>query len=90
MTRKLHFFPEGVILLNKELATGVHPKLEAILSKHDSNDWELRLADIAAYCDVVIDSYFVDEDLNKLCAILSGRLQVLRELPAAQIILPFH
>ena len=90
MPLELEFFPEGVILLNAELATGLHPRLESLLSNHSgaADEWEIRIAEIAAYCGIVLDGTYPPEQIGELAAILSGRLMVLRELPEAQKILP--
>lgn len=90
MTRKIEFFPEGVILLNRELATGLHPKLEARLANHPADETEIRLAEIASYCGVVVNGVYEPDQIAELCAILSGRLEVLREIPVAQKILPLQ
>ena len=85
-SRKMEMFPEGVILLNKELATGLHPRLECLLEKHPPEETELRLAEIAAYCGIAVDGIYGPEQISELCAILSGRLEVLREIPAATVV----
>lgn len=77
---KHEYFPEGVILLNKELASGYHPKLERLLANHPVNELEIRLAEIASYCSVALDGTYGPEQIEELCAILSGRLMVLREI----------
>lgn len=84
---RFEFFPEGFIALNKELATGLHPKLEELLSQQPVNEVDIRLAQIATYCSVVLDGSYSLAERDKLCFILAGRLEVLRELPSPQIIL---
>ena len=74
-------FPEGYIALNKELATGLHPKLEALLAKHPVEETDIKLAEIASYCQVALDATYTLAERDKLCFILAGRLQALRELP---------
>ena len=90
MPLKLEFFPEGIIALNKELATGLHPKLEVELAKEPMKEWEMKLARIAAYCGIVLDGDYGRMEIDQLGSILAGRLEVLRELPRAEIILPLH
>jgi len=82
-------FPEGIISLQQELATGLHPKLYEILSRFNfrPDDWELILSQVAVYCGVVLDGTYCEEEISKLGFILAGRLEVLRELPAAQNVL---
>lgn len=83
----VQMFPDGYVALNKELATGYHPKLEALLSQHPPHETDVRLSQIAVYCGVVLDGTYTLEERNQLCAILAGRLEVLRELPSAQTII---
>ena len=79
--------PEGLIALNVELATGLHPKLAARLANHPADEWEIKLAEIASYCAVVLDGTYSAEEIDRLGFILAGRLEVLRELPAPQTII---
>lgn len=90
MRLKHYLFPDGIINLNKELATGLHPKLEKLLLEQPVHEIEIRLAAISLYCGVVLDGVYSPMDLDNLCNILVGRLEVLRELPIAQKILPFQ
>jgi hypothetical protein len=79
--------PEGYIALNRELATGLHPRLEKLLANHpDVNDVDIRLAEIAAYVAVALDATYTLAERDKLCFILAGRLEAMRELPSAQTI----
>lgn len=78
--------PEGYIALNKELATGLHPKLEASLAKQDVNETDIKLAVIASYCGVVLDGTYTLAERDKLCFILAGRLEALRETPIGIIV----
>jgi hypothetical protein len=80
-------YPEGLIALNAEIATGLHPKLEARLSNHPAAEWEIKLAEIASYCSVVLDGTYAADQISELGHILAGRLEVLRELPRAQTII---
>ncbi len=76
----IEMFPDGVIALNRELASGYHPKLAVRLANHPSAETEIRLAEIASYCSIAIDGIYGPEQIAELCAILAGRLEVLREL----------
>lgn len=82
----IEMFPEGYIALNAELATGFHPKLEAILSQQPADEVDLKLGIIATYCAVLLDGTYTLEERDKLCHILVGRLNVLREFVPAQVI----
>jgi len=83
---RFELFPEGYIALNKELASGLHPKLEVLLNKHPVNEVDIRLAEIASYCMVLLDGTYTIAERDKLCFILAGRLEVLREAPSGIIV----
>jgi hypothetical protein len=80
-------FPPGYIALSKELGTGLHPKLEKLLATHPVNEIDVRLAEIASYCQIVLDGTYTLKERDKLCLILAGRLEVLREMPEGQNII---
>lgn len=79
-------FPEEYIRLGRELASGLHPKLEPILTKISVEEIDLKLANIAAYCEVMLDDVYTLEDRCKLCDILTKKLIEKRERPAAIIL----
>jgi len=84
---RFEMFPEGYIALNKELATGLHPKLEKLLANNPAaDDVDVRLSQIAVYCAIALDGTYSLEERDKLCFILAGRLEALRELPSPQIV----
>lgn len=87
MTRTIEFFPDGYIALNAELATGLHPKLEKFLSEQPVDEVDLKLSIIAHYCAILLDGTYTLEARDKLCHILVGRLQVLREIGVPQEII---
>jgi hypothetical protein len=82
----VEFFPEGYILLNRELATGYHPALEILLQQIPADEIDLRLSVIAHYLGIVLDGTYTIEARSELCAIMSGRLELCREFAAAQTI----
>lgn len=84
---KHEYFPEGYQALSAELATGLHPKLELLLGKYPADETDLKLSEIANYCRVALDGVYTIEERDKLCFILAGRLEVLREIPNAQTII---
>ena len=73
MAYHLEFFPESFIALNQEI--GNHPELCRLLAKHPPQEMEIRMAEIAAYCDIVLDGYYTPDDLEKLADILVRRLK---------------
>lgn len=79
-------FPEGYIALNKELATGLHPKLEELLANHPVDETDVKLAEIASYCSIILNATYTIEERDKLCFTLAGRLEVLREMPKDQVL----
>lgn len=83
------YFPGPYIQLQKELASGLHPKLEEILRVNGgaADDVDLKLAQIAAYCEVMLDDVYTLEDRIKLCEILVKKLEFKRENPNGVIIL---
>jgi hypothetical protein len=87
-TGKVRFemLPEGYIALNKELATGLHSKLQKLLLNHYVDDIDIKLSEIAMYCGVVLDGTYTLAERDKLCFILAGRLEVLREIPTGIIV----
>lgn len=88
----LTFFPDGLMNLQAELATGLHPEVEKLLTSLQCapNDWEIRLARIAAYVGIIVDGQYGTEEISQLAATCAGRLEVLREIPRAQKILPLN
>lgn len=68
----LNFFPDPFIQLNMEILN--HPILGEMLSGHPAHEWEIRLAQIAQYCEVVLDGCYMPEDIENICTILVKRL----------------
>ena len=83
---RFEMFPEGYIALNRELAMGLHPKLEEHLSNYPIEDVDIRLARIASYCEVMLDATYDLAERDKLCFILAGRLEAKRETPVGIIL----
>jgi len=72
----LEFFPEEYIQLNREIT--YHPALQALLAKHPEQEFELKLAEVAAYCFIEVDGEFTQEELRKLATLCIARLQQLQ------------
>ena len=83
------YFPQEYIELQKELATGYHPQLEKILTINGgtSEDIDLKIAQIAAYCEVMLDGVYTLEERMRLCDILRKKLIEKRENPNKGIVL---
>lgn len=80
-------FPDEYIDLNIELNSDYHPKLQRILAQHGVDDIDMKLAQIASYCQVLLDGDYTLDDRIKLCKILKEKLILLREDPKASRIL---
>lgn len=62
--------------LNAEILQ--HPALMELLSQH--TDPAMKLAHVAAYCGVMLDGAYIEEELNVLCDILNRKLKEKRTL----------
>lgn len=83
------FFPVEYVELNVEMAQECHPKLHAAIAQAGAtmqDDVDLKLALIAAYCEVMMDDIYTLEDRIKLCKILKEKLILLREDSNPQVI----
>ncbi len=54
-----------------------HPELVAQLEQLEvgADEFEMRLAAVAAYCDVMVDGDYLQSDLDNLCHILIQKLK---------------
>ena len=77
----IQLWPEEVIQLQKELSSGLHPKLYPILEAIPSDDFPQRIAAICTYCDIVVDGHYDVDDIVNLCRILNKKLVDKRERP---------
>lgn len=75
-------FDPSRIALQEELR--FHPELCELIAKHPASEFELRIAEIAAYCDILLDGYYTPDELSKLCGIMAAKLYERR----TQLILP--
>ena len=66
----LEYFDDRAIALNAEVMN--HPVLMEFMAKH--TDPTMKLAEIAAYCEVALDGAYTEEDCNHLADILTRRL----------------
>lgn len=59
------YFPQQVIDLQQELQ--YHPELLAILAVQTNPDPMVRIAEIAAYCKIVLDGYYDESAVLQIC-----------------------
>ena len=67
----LEFFPHAVVELSKEIRH--HPLLMATL--RPGMTLAEKLGHVAAYCNVMIDDYFLEDDIEILVKLLMQRLR---------------
>lgn len=67
------YFEQELIDLRKEIAN--HPDLMTILAVQTNTDIYVHIAEIAAYCQMVLDGTYSKEDVLKLCTIMTERLR---------------
>lgn len=76
----LKFFPTAFIALQHEIATN-HPQLRENLSNHTDKDPELQfakcMAEIATYCNIVLDDTYTPERLIEMADVFVERLRKL-------------
>lgn len=73
------YFPTEFIDLQEELTYTAHQKLQEILAHNKEEDWLIKLAQICAYCEVVLDDWYTNEDLLKIAKICKRKLVEKRE-----------
>ena len=69
----LHYFSDSRIALARELRN--HPELCKLLANHASDEFEIKLAEIATYCEVILDGDYSPADLDGLCDLLIRKLK---------------
>lgn len=81
MPLEIQLWPEEIIELNKELASGYHRELEEQLKEVGSHEsqWVERFATIAAYCEVALDGMYSSDQIVAICRVLLPRLMELRK-----------
>lgn len=77
MTLRLQMISDDVHALQREMRN--HAELTAHVLAN-SNTFEDCIAMIADHCDVVLHGEYSEEDVNKLCRVLVGKLQDKRAL----------
>ena len=66
----LEYFDQRAIDLNSEIMK--HPELMELLSRH--NDPAINLSHVAAYCEIIVEGAYTEEECNVLAEILTQRL----------------
>lgn len=65
-------------------------KLREIQLLSDDNSFETMLAGVAAYCEVALDGYYTQDQLNRICTICTEKLRKKRMIdldrPVIQLI----
>lgn len=74
----INIFPDEVINLQREILH-YHPELQEKLAKHGAHEWEVKLAQIAQHCEVILDGTYLEEDIINICAILEKKLMEMRK-----------
>lgn len=59
--------------LNKEVIQ--HPELMERLKNHPAGEFEIRLAEIAAYCNLALDDTYQGKDIDNICEYCLNYLQ---------------
>lgn len=77
------YFETELIELRKEIEN--HPELMMILQAQQSPDIYVHIAEIAAYCNVLLDGTYSKEDILAICEECRKRLKNKREI----IVKPF-
>ncbi len=70
--RKQEYFPPERLELHIELRQ--HPDLLELLARHPLDEFEIRIAQIATYCEVILEGDYTPQDLTDLCVVLKRRL----------------
>lgn len=72
----LQFFPEEFIRLQEEITH--HPALMKLIANHPPSEFELRMAEVAAYCGIILDDVYCERDFIKLAGLLITELRKAR------------
>lgn len=72
MALKFEYFPDELVELNIEV--GNHPDLGERLNRQPDKDVYIQLAEIAAFCNVVLDDTYTHKDILELCKLLKDIL----------------
>lgn len=72
---KVAYFPPEFVTLSQEIIH--HPVLIDLLQDYpaDEDSFELRLAGIAAYCEIMLDGDYMPDDIVRIAKMCTQRLQ---------------
>jgi hypothetical protein len=79
---RVEMFPDEILLLQQELIH--HPDLQVILALQADPDFYVRLADIAAYCGVIVDGNYTYEDILGMIKVCTVKLYNMRKITIVQ------
>ena len=71
--RKIVMIPESRLALQRELRN--HPSLLEKLQIYHQDDFEGILGEIAAHVNVLLDDYYTQDDIDRICDMLVFRLK---------------
>jgi hypothetical protein len=74
----IEMFPDELIALNEEIRN--HPDLLVILATQQDKDVYVQIAEISAWCGVILDASYTRDDIIKLCGTLTDILRKKREI----------
>lgn len=66
------YFEPELLALQKEIL--LHPDLQAILAVQEDKDIYISVAEISAFCGVVLDGDYTKEDVLKVCKLCTDAL----------------
>jgi mannose/fructose/N-acetylgalactosamine-specific phosphotransferase system component IIB len=76
-------FPEELIALRQEIQK--HPLLLELLHDQENKDVYIQIAEIATYCNIILDGDYTQQDVLGICKACTQALMSKRTL----VILPF-
>ena len=91
----IQYFPQEVMELQAEIQ--YHPKLQELMHSYNEQyfDFWMKVAGIAAYCNIALDGNYTEEEMVKICKLCLDRLKYRRgasnvnpENIAGKIIMP--
>lgn len=68
----INIWPDELIQLNREVLN--HPDLMERLAYHPAGEWEIKITEIAHYCDVIVHGHYLPEEMVNLAGILLQKL----------------